>query len=275
MSRFRPIVVCYGAIACNILVNGFFNILKNLYRQSDKSVSSRKNESGSSLAIDVMKSFRSNLTDLWNKKDPKEYVSFYNSCVGSYKKVFEHSLKKFYAKHCQNNVNPLEVFIACYREVLREIIFHSPLFNVHAVTHNKIFENYSLIKTIIDESVRSCIITMYPLNEQSHKLEIENKELKETIEKIKTEKSTKRGEENGELGMTVFDDWSEIGSVNGDESIVNVSNVSQPRSQHKQNQNQTNQTNTVQIIMSDDEEEEEDEEDPSVSIDRLSSILNK
>lgn len=273
MSRLRPIVVCYGAIACNILVNGFFKMLKDLYRQSSKSVSSRKNESGSSLASDAMKSFRSNLTDWWNKKDPKEYVSFYNLCVGSDKKVFEHSLKKFYAKHGQNNVNPLDVFIACYREVLREVIFHSPLFNVHAVTHSKIFENYSLIKTIIDESVRSCIITMYPLNEQSHKLEIENKELKETIEKIKTEKSTKRGEENSELDMTVFDDWSEIGSVNGDESIINVSNVSnvsQPRSQHKQNQ--TNQTSQVQIIMSDDEEEEED---PAVSIDRLSSILNK
>lgn len=269
MSRFRPIVVCYGAIACNILVNGFFKMLKDLYRQSSKSVSSRKNESGSSLAIDAMKSFRSNLTDWWNKKDPKEYASFYNLCVGSDKKVFEHSLKKFYAKHGQNNVNPLEVFVACYREVLREVIFHSPLFNVHSVTHSKIFENYSLIKTIIDESVRSCIMTVYPLNEQSHKLEIENKELKETIEKIKAEKS-KRGEqsENGELGMTVFDDWSEIGSVNGDESIVNVS---QPRSQHKQNQ--TNQTNQVQIVMSDDEEEEE--EDPAVSIDRLSSILNK
>jgi hypothetical protein len=269
MSRIRPIVVCYGAIACNILVNGFFKILKDLYRQTSKSVSSRKNESGPSLAIDAMKSFRSNLTDLWNKKDPRDYVSFYNLCIGSNKKVFEHSLKKFYAKHGQNNVNPLEVFIACYREVLREVNFHSPLFNVHSVTtHDKIFENYSLIKTIIDESVRSCIITMYPLNEQSHKLEIENKELKETIEKIKTEKSTKQGEENGELGMTVFDDWSEIGSVNGDESIVNVS---QPRSQYKQNQNQNN---PVQIVMSDDEEEE-DEEDPAVSIDRLSSILNK
>ena len=91
--------------------------------------------------------------------------------------------------------------------------------------------------------------------------------MKETIEKIKTE-ITKQGEENGELGMTVFDDWSEIGSVNGDESIVNVS---QPRSQYKQNQNQNN---PVQIVMSDDEEEE-DEEDPAVSIDRLSSILNK
>lgn len=274
MSRLRPIVVCYGAIACNILVNGFFKMLKDLYRQTSKSVSSRKNESSSSLAHEVMKSFRSNLTDWWNKKDPKEYASFYNLCVGSDKKVFEHSLKKFYAKHGQNNVNPLEVFIACYREVLREVIFHSPLFNVHSVTHSKIFENYSLIKTIIDESVRSCIMTMYPLNEQSHKLEIENKELKETIEKIKAEKSTKRGDqsENGDLGMTVFDDWSEIGSVNGDESIVNVSNVSQPRSQHKQT-NPINQTNTVQIVMSDDEEE--DDEDPAVSIDRLSSILNK
>jgi hypothetical protein len=269
MSRFKPIVVCYGAIACNILVNGFFKMLKDLYRQTSKSVSSRKNESGSSLAVDVMKSFRSNLTDLWNKKDPRDYVPFYNLCVGSNKKVFEHSLKKFYAKHGQNNVNPLEVFIACYREVLREVNFYAPLFNVHSVTHDKIFENYSLIKTIIDESVRSCIITMYPLNEQSHKLEIENKELKETIEKIKTEKSTKQGEENGELGMTVFDDWSEIGSVNGDESVINVS---QPRSQYKQNQNQNN---PVQIVMSDDEEEEEYEEDPSVSIDRLSSILNK